>query len=251
MNNIWKALKKLQEKKCTSLKKSRALIFCVKCINNILPIKDICYQRNPKLYKSQKCVACFSANESLYHIAECEIYQRIWNNLEEESIQLTRLEALTKLDILLEESTFRKAILGHDLRSMISNRKMYLRGFTNVNQQKEILSLTKSNKKASKVIVSYIEYFWSCFYERLWKFRCEVMADWEKANNISVREKKGKSRKCKRKRIESNKENIKPSDIEKESKGEKEKRIQTETSNRVNNWIKYSEKEKWLRFKNK
>jgi exonuclease III len=105
-SNIWQILKKLQGKKCTSLKKSKALIFRIKCINDILPTKDICYQRNPKLYKSKKCIACFCADETMYHIAECEVYQKIWKNLEEEAIQLTRLEVLSKLDILLNENIF-------------------------------------------------------------------------------------------------------------------------------------------------
>ena len=48
----WDLLKKMQEKKCISLKKSRVLIFHIKCINKILPTKDICYLRNSRLYKS-------------------------------------------------------------------------------------------------------------------------------------------------------------------------------------------------------
>jgi hypothetical protein len=85
----------------------------------------------------------------------------------------------------------------------------------------------------------------------MWKFRCEVMADWEKANNISVREKKLKTSKRKRKKVSLNKENIEPLDSEKENKKRKEERIQLEASNRVDKWIKYGEKEEWLRFKNK
>ena len=49
---MWNSLKEMQGKKCISLKRSKALIFCIKCINKILPTKDICYLRNPRLYKS-------------------------------------------------------------------------------------------------------------------------------------------------------------------------------------------------------
>src|SRR6266487_5942904 len=75
--NTWSTLKKLQGKRCNSIKKSKALIFRIKCLNKLLPTKDLCFQRNPSLYKSKTCVACFAKEESLEHIAKCQIYQRI------------------------------------------------------------------------------------------------------------------------------------------------------------------------------
>ncbi len=98
---MWNSLKEMQGKKCISLKRSKALIFCIKCINKILPTKDICYLRNPKLYKSQRCIACFREDETFYHLADCEIYEKIWRNLEKEAIQLTGSEALKKLNLRL------------------------------------------------------------------------------------------------------------------------------------------------------
>ena len=65
------------------------------------------------------------------------------------------------------------------------------------------------------------------------------MVDWEKENNITVKEKKKKQNK----RRNENKENIQPSDIEKEGIKEKEVRIQKEASNRVNRWIRMGKKE--------
>ena len=85
-------------------------MFHIKCVNKILPTKDICYLRNPKLYKSRKCIACFREDETFHHLAECEIYQKIWKNLEEEAIQLTGLEARTKLDLSLDENSLKEAI---------------------------------------------------------------------------------------------------------------------------------------------
>jgi hypothetical protein len=250
-SNIWQILKKLQGRKCTSLKKSKALIFRIKCINDILPTKDICYQRNPKLYKSKKCVACFCADETLYHIAECEVYQKIWKNLEEEAIQLTRLEALSKLDIILNENIFREAILGKEQETRKLNRKMFMRGLSNNKQQNEIYSLIGSKKKASKVLICFMEHFWNCFHERLWKFRCEVVIDWEKENNISIKEKRLKKKRRKKEKASADKENSNSTDIAKETKKEKETRIQKEASNKVDNWVKFGVKEEWLCFKNK
>jgi hypothetical protein len=245
-NNIWQVLKKRQGRKCISLKKSKALIFRIKCINNILPTKDICFQRKPKLYENSRCIACFKADESLYHIAECEVYQRIWKNLEEEALQLTRLDALTKLDILLDENLFREAVYDKEINTSLYNRKMHLRGLTNISQQKEVTKLTSSKKKTSKVLVSFIEHFWECFYKCLWKFRCEVMINWEKENNISAKEKK---KKAKKKKAEANKENTQCSVTEKETRKEKDIRILNEAMSKVNNWVKFGKKEEWSRFK--
>ncbi len=221
-------------------------MFRIKCINNILPTKDICYLRNPILYKSQKCIACFREDETLYHIADCEIYQKIWKNLEEETLHLTSLEALTKLDLSLEEGSLRKALYGENPEEKLHIRKMHLRGLTNKKQQADISKIARSKSKANRVLTSFIELFWSCFYKRLWKFRCEVMIEWEKQNNITTKEKKGKKIRAKRKE---NKENITPSNEVRESKKEKETRIQKDASSRVDRWIRSGGKEGWLRFK--
>src|SRR5438132_3067812 len=195
---MWDSLKEMQGKKCISLKKSKALIFCIKCVNKILPTKDICYLRNPKLYKSRKCIACFREDETSHHLAECEIYQKIWKNLEEEAIQLTGLEARTKLDLSLDENSLKEAIYGIKSEEKSYNRKMHLRGFTNIKQLTSLSRVTQSKNKASKVLASFTKYFWKCFYERLWKFRCEVMVEWEKENNITAKEKKKKKKRSKK-----------------------------------------------------
>ena len=41
--NTWTILKRFQRKKCTSMKRSKALIFRIKCINKLLLTKDLCY----------------------------------------------------------------------------------------------------------------------------------------------------------------------------------------------------------------
>ena len=167
----------MQGKKCISLKKSKALMFRIKCINKILPTKDICYLRNPRLYKSRKCIACFREDETFYHLAECEIYQRIWEKLEEEAIQLTSLEVLTKLDLVLSENSLKEVTYGTGLDEKQHNRKMHLRGLTSIKQLTSLSKVMQSKKKASRVLGYFIKHFWECFFERLWKFRCEVMVD--------------------------------------------------------------------------
>ena len=72
------------------------------------------------------------------------------------------------------------------------------------------------------------------------------MIEWEKQNNITTNEKKEKKIRAKRKE---NKENITPSNEVRESKKEKETRIQKDASSRVDRWIRLDGKEGWLRFK--
>jgi hypothetical protein len=126
-----------------------------------------------------------------------------------------------------------------------------MRGLSNNKQQNEIHSLIGSKKKASKVLISFMEHFWNCFYERLWKFRCEVLIDWEKENNISTKEKRLKKKRRKKEKASVDKENSNSTDIAKETRKEKEIRIQKEATNKVDNWVKFGVKEEWLRFKNK
>ena len=80
--NTWTVLKRFQWKKFTSMKRSKALIFRIKCINKLLPMKDLYYQRDSVMYKSKTCIACFVKEESLEHLAECCIYQKIWEKIE-------------------------------------------------------------------------------------------------------------------------------------------------------------------------
>ena len=67
-------LKKLQGKRCTSIKKNKALIFRIKYINKLLLTKDLCIQKNSRLYKNKTCIVYFAKEESLEHIAEYQIY---------------------------------------------------------------------------------------------------------------------------------------------------------------------------------
>ena len=85
---------------------------------------------------------------------------------------------------------------------------MLLRGFTNNKQQKEVFKTTRSKNKANKVLTSFIEHFWERFHERLWKFYCKIMIEWEKNQGITTAAKKKKVKK--RKKSNKDKENIRP-----------------------------------------
>ena len=148
----------------------------------------------------------------------------------------------------MNTNLLKEAIFGKQRNTNLYNRRLLLRGFTNIKQQKEITKITGSKRKANVILVNFIEYFWNCFYERLWKFRCEVMVEWEKKNNILGKDKKKKQ---KRKKAKTNKENVKPKDRVKETRKEKEMTIQEEASKKIDKWVNYGVKERWSKFKTK
>ncbi|CAG8695344.1 3897_t:CDS:1, partial [Scutellospora calospora] len=55
-------------------------------------------------------------------------------------IQLTSLEALTKLDLILSEVSLKETIYDAELEEKLRNRKIYLRGSTSI---KQLTSLSK------------------------------------------------------------------------------------------------------------
>ena len=58
-------------------------MFRIKYINKLLLTKNLCFQRDPVSYKSKICIACYAKEESLEHLADCQIYFKIWEKLEE------------------------------------------------------------------------------------------------------------------------------------------------------------------------
>ena len=145
-------LKKLQEKRCNSIKKSKALIFRIKCLNKLLPTKDLCFQRNPRLYKSKTCVACFAKEESLEHIAECQIYQKIWEKIEGFIIEELSLKLDDKWKVSISEQTLKEIFIGRDIADICSRRKLYIRGLTSNHLITEVKNILRSSSKTSKAI---------------------------------------------------------------------------------------------------
>src|SRR5205814_5746710 len=146
----------------------------------------------------------------------------------------------------LDNRLFRSAIFGEETESIIQSRRLLLRGLTSYKQHRKITELTNFKRKSNRVLVNFLEQFWECFFKRLWKFRCEIMIDWEKKNNISARLKKTKK---KRKKPNLNKENTKPVDLEKETRKEKYINVQTEACKKIDYWVIFGTKDEWLKFK--
>ena len=224
-------------------------MFRIKCLNKLLPTRDICYQRRLRLYKGKTCIACYRTEETFNHLAVCEIYQKIWKHTEEIIIEELRHKIFKEWSISVSSSSLTNILLGTDSEEKLKKRKLHLRGLTSRKQSKGIKTLLSSKSKSNRTICWFIDIFWSNFYERLWKFRCEVMTNWEKENGINTRKKKEKGRKQMKTRT-TNKENIiLEGSQKKETTSEKQKKILNESNNQISRWIKGADHEKWLKFK--
>ena len=87
---------------------------------------------------------------------------------------------------------------------------------------KEILG---SSSKANRAISWFIDIFWFNFFQRLWKFRCEVMNEWEKKKGINIQEKK-------------NNNNNKKKKMSKDPAGGKENNTALRAQDKVPRWLK-------------
>ena len=85
-------------------------------------------------------------------------------------------------------------MLESRLEDKLAKRKLHIRGLTSTSLIAEMKEILGSGTKASKAVCWFTELFWSNFYERLWKFRCKVMIEWEKRNSIGLQVKKKKSK---------------------------------------------------------
>lgn len=215
----------------------------------MLLTKEICFQRDPVSYKSKTCIACFAKDESLEHLAECQIYQKIWEHIEKIIIREIEIKLYNKWKIIITSQKLKEVFLGMRIEDKLNRRKLYIRGLTNNSLISEVKRVIGSGSKTSKVICWFTEVFWSNFFERLWKFRCEVMIEWEKKNGIDTKKKKTKQ-KNKNKAFESKETQNLDEDQNRETKKEKERRIQKVTEAKVNKWVEDGVKESWLSFKN-
>ena len=100
----------------------------------------------------------------------------------------------SKWKIKVRSQILNKIFLGSNTEIRLQKRKLHIYRLTNTSLVAESKAFLGSTSKANKAIFWFTEIFWSNFFERLWKFYCEVMAEWEKRNNIDSKKKKKKSK---------------------------------------------------------
>jgi len=119
-------LSKHQGKRYTSLQSSKTLVFRIKCLNKLLPTRDICYQRRPKLYKRETCVACCTTKEIFSHLAECIIYQRIWMHIEDIILEELWLKILEEWNLSISNQSLSKVLLETEPAKKLKRRILHL-----------------------------------------------------------------------------------------------------------------------------
>ena len=142
-------------------------MFRIKCLNKLLPTKDICYQRNPTLYQTKTCVACIAKVESLEHLADCQIYQKIWEKVERIIIEELEFKLSSKWEVRISMQSLYNVFLGPSKETQLQRRKLYIRGLTNTSLVSETKDLLSSASKVNKAICWFTEIFWSNFFEKI------------------------------------------------------------------------------------
>ena len=141
-----------------------------KCLNKLLPIQDICYQRRPKLYKGETYIACCTTKEIFSYLAEYIIYQRIWTHIEEIILEELGLKILEEWNLSISNQSLSKVLLGTELAEKLKRRILYLQGVTSKKRIKEMKEILSSSSKANRAISQFIDIFWLNFFQRLRKF---------------------------------------------------------------------------------
>ena len=81
------------------------------------------------------------------------------------------------MENIYPRQTLKEVFIGRDTADIYSRRKLYIRSLSSDHLTTEVKSILGSSSKTSKAIGWFSEIFWSNFFERLWKFRCEVMLE--------------------------------------------------------------------------
>ena len=184
-------------------------MFRIKCINKLLPTKDICYQRSPAMYKSKTCIACIAGEESLEHLADCQIYQKIWKRIEEFVMEALEAKLYDKWKVTNLGQELRRSFLGTSIEVKQSKQRLYIRGLTSIRLLMEIKKILEFGTKVKKTVCQFTELFWSNFFNRLQKFRYKVITEQEKINSIDLKAKKVKLKKKGKYKLSKNQTNKK------------------------------------------
>ena len=190
----WAIIYEMKGSRCNSLKKSRDWVFRIKCMNKLLPTKDLLYRRSPSLYKDDRCIACFKETETQDHIATCEIYENIWLKAETEVAETILSKIKEKKNIKSQDKQiWQNALFGTQKNDKHLARKCLIRGIISQEISNRItIELSDKTKTENTIKLLLVKFFWKAFFERIWCFRCEVINEWETRNQITAQQKKGK-----------------------------------------------------------
>ncbi|RIB05495.1 hypothetical protein C2G38_2219501 [Gigaspora rosea] len=148
-----------------STKTNKRWAFKIKYINNLLPTLEVLSRRNPKCN------------------AENVIVTKIIKSCRIESLAGPNLTHARLKHILFEDTT--------EKGGNIERRKILLKGLIN----KETLqnfnrNLGLKDNQISVLCAKLVSIFWVVFYERIWKFKCEMVNEWKESQKITKKAKR-------------------------------------------------------------
>ena len=145
-----------------------------------MPTLLVLHKKYLETYKSDLCIACYKEVETLEHLASCDIYNIFWKRIEERGYKANGdIEDKNKCKMW---NTYLELILGSDIKDKYEKRKLVIQGL--VPAKKGIESM-----KERRVKCEIFEMINREFFEKIWNFRCEVVAEWEEKNHIEKQKK--------------------------------------------------------------
>jgi hypothetical protein len=170
--------------------------FFLKILYNQLPVGSILKIRKPELYKYFTCVHCQKLNETIEHLTEC-----VNTNTSKEKIR-TLLSAFIPTIYKVKEAP--EASINHLLIELLGSSinspafslllKDAFKGKFRMDKSMHISSILKISKQAAtKIAATILLKTIQWIRSEIWIPRCKIVQEWEKAHNITNKDKRSKS----------------------------------------------------------
>src|SRR5260363_153744 len=134
------------------------------------------------MYTEVKCKVCLREKETQDHFADYPMLDLIWSIIEKECTELV-LRKGTNSDIYdkrTQENIFRTT-----KQEKVRCRLEMIRGVISTERAQKVADLVVGKKRTKNVIQDLVNLAQYRFIEHIWKFRCELTAEWEEKIGIT------------------------------------------------------------------
>ncbi|RHZ81569.1 hypothetical protein Glove_117g429 [Diversispora epigaea] len=177
--------------------------FNIKILNDELPVLRNLHLRKPEIYKSDLCIICKQKREDTLHPFECKDYNAVLRGKVIQHLAILGINHgsnKTKKDIVaaFQKERFLKIDEGRQIRGTIESDHFsfvdMIRGLTYKYMRNKIKTMIISDSEKVKKIQEQLFNFLRNVMKLKWAERCNVILKWEKENEISGIDKKGRSK---------------------------------------------------------
>lgn len=205
----WKLIRSYAHFNCLSWKKSNRHIFITKLLTKSLPLSRLCKQRQRELYRELTCPGCENVTmEDWGHMFSCPALKDRWdkawvnirqrwkthldkkrkhgtkspNNTSSNRDVFTDNQWNFKINHFIMQSlgTSASAIQFDAFIKWAMEVKVF---YCEVDRLKSTLQI--GTEEATDLWALLLDTVIDEFYEIVWKYRCELMIDWERQHNIT------------------------------------------------------------------